>query len=342
MPEKLIKFILLLLIITVLCGCSRQSTTGTSAAKGKLEAGLVFDIGGRGDKSFNDQAYAGLEKAGKEFCKNVEYLEPAEAADRESALRQMAAKKKDIIIGVGFIFSEDVNRVAKDFPETKFACVDYVPPANEADIPANVVGLKFKEEEGAFLVGAVAALVTKTNKIGFVGGMQSPLIRKFEAGYKAGAQFANPKCEVIANYAGMTPEAFKNPAKGKELALSMYDKGADIVFHASGSTGLGVFEAARDKKKLAIGVDADQYDEAPGYILTSLIKKVDVAVYEEVKAVNEAKFKNGIRVFDLASGGIDYVYNDKNKNLISEDVHKKIEDIRQKIIKGEIKVPSTL
>lgn len=342
MPGKSLQYILLLLMAAILCGCSSQSPTSTSSATGKLDAGLVYDIGGKGDKSFNDQAYAGLEKAGKEFCKNVEYLEPAEAADRESALRQMAAKKKDIIIGVGFIFSEDVNRVAKDFPDTKFACVDYVPPAKETDIPANVVGLKFKEEEGAFLVGAIAALETKTNKIGFVGGMQSPLIKKFEAGYKAGAKYANPKCEVIANYAGMTPEAFKNPAKGKELALSMYDKGADIVFHASGSTGLGVFEAARDKKKLAIGVDADQYDEAPGYILTSLIKKVDVAVYEEVKAVNEAKFKNGIRVFDLASGGIDYVYNDKNKNLISEDVHKKVEDIREKIIKGEIQVPSTL
>ncbi len=346
MAGKLFKVILLILVTAILGGCSGQKPSSTIDNKEKIQVGLVFDIGGLGDKSFNDQAYTGLKKAAAEYSlemgKDIEYLEPAEAADRETALRQMASKKKALIFGIGFIFSEDVNRIAKDFPETKFACVDYVSPANEADIPPNVVGLKYKEEEGAFLVGALASMVTKTNKIGFVGGMQSPLIKKFEAGYKAGAHYANPKCVVIANYAGMTPDAFKNPSKGKELALSIYDKGADIIFHASGSTGLGVFEAARDKKKLAIGVDADQYDEAPGYILTSMIKKVDVSVFEEIKAVHDNKFANGIRVFDLASGGIDYIYNDKNKNLITEDTHQKIEAIRQKIINGEIKVPSSL
>ena len=324
--------------------CAQQSTPNTGVDN-KVQVGLVFDIGGRGDKSFNDSAYAGLERASKEFNlemgKDIEYIEPSEAADRESALRQLAAKGKDIIFAIGFIFSDDVNRVAKAFPNVKFACVDYVPPANEKDIPPNVVGLKFKEEEGSFLVGAIAGLVTKTNKVGFVGGMESALIKKFEAGYRAGVKYVNPKCTVFVNYAGVTGDAFKNPTKGKELALSMYDKGADIIYHASGSTGLGVFEAARDKNKLAIGVDADQYSEAPGHILTSMIKRVDEAVFQEIKAVKDNQFKSGIRTFDLASKGIDYVYDEHNKNLIPDDIHNKVEEIRKKIIDGEIKVPST-
>lgn len=343
-----------------LVSCSQQGNTPTesntssvpkeasnlsTAGEKKVQVGLVFDIGGRGDKSFNDSAYAGLERASKEFGlemgKDIEYIEPTEAPDRENALRKLVDKKKDIIFAIGFIFSDDVNRVAKEFPNVKFACVDYVPPANEAAILPNVVGLKFKEEEGSFLVGAIAGLVTKTNKVGFVGGMESPLIKKFQAGYTAGVKYVNPKCEVIVNYAGVTPDAFKNPTKGKELALAMYDKGADIIYHASGSTGLGVFEAARDKNKLAIGVDADQYKEAPGHILTSMIKKVNEAVFQEIKAVKDGQFKSGIRTFDLASNGVDYVYDENNKNLIPDDVHKKVEDIRAKIIKGEIKVPST-
>ena len=348
MKQSLLRLMCGLGILILAAGCAKQSAENTAASgkKGSIQVGLAFDIGGRGDKSFNDAAYSGLERACKEYGlemgKDVEFFEPTEAADRESALRQLASKNKDIIIGVGFIYSDDINRVAKDFPNTKFACVDYVVPENPKDIPANVVGLKFKEEEGSFLVGALAALVSKTGKIGFVGGMKSPLIKKFEAGYIAGAKYANPKIQVFSNYAGLKPEAFKDPSKGKELALSMYEKGADVIFHASGSTGLGVFEAARDKKKLAIGVDSDQSAEAPGLILTSMTKKVEVSVFEEIKAVKENSFTSGVRVFDLASQGIDYVYNDTNKNLIPDDIHKKVEDIRSKIIKGEIKVPQTI
>ena len=328
-------------------GCAKQESQPVPETGGarKVQVGLVFDIGGRGDKSFNDSAYAGLERAAKEFGlemgKDIEYIEPSESADRENALRKLVDKKKDIIFAIGFIFSDDVNRVAAEFKDVKFACVDYVPPADEATILPNVVGLKFKEEEGSFLVGAITGLVTKTNKVGFVGGMQSALIKKFEVGYKAGVKQVNPKCTVIANYAGVKAEAFKDPAKGKELALSMYDKKADIIYHASGSTGLGVFEAARDKNKLAIGVDADQYKEAPGHVLTSMIKRVDESIFQEIKAVKEGTFKNGIRTFDLASNGVDYVYDENNKNLISEDVHTQVEEIRKKIIQGEIKVPST-
>jgi basic membrane protein A len=203
------------------------------------------------------------------------------------------------------------------------------------------VALKFREEEGSFLVGAIAALKSKTGKIGFVGGMKIPLIKKFEAGYIAGASYVRPDVKVFVSYAGVTDNAFKNPSKGKELALTQYSKGADIIFHASGSTGLGVFEAARETDKLAIGVDSDQYAEAPGHILTSMIKDVDVAVLETIKSAMNNTFKGGVKTLGLAEGGISYVYDGNNKALIGEDIHARVEALKQKIISGEIVVPST-
>jgi basic membrane protein A len=190
-------------------------------------------------------------------------------------------------------------------------------------------------------VGAVAALKSKTGKIGFVGGMKIPLIKKFEAGYIAGATYVRPDVKVFVSYAGVTDNAFKNPSKGKELALTQYSKGADVIFHASGSTGLGVFEAAREKGKLAIGVDSDQYAEAPGYILTSMIKDVDVAVLETIRAAMSDTFEGGVKTLGLREGGISYVYDDNNKALIGEDIRAKVETLKQKIVSGEIVVPST-
>ena len=230
--------------------------------------------------------------------------------------------------------------MAEEFPDKKFACVDYTITPGKT-IPPNLLALEFKEEEGSFLVGALAGLTTKTNTVGFVGGMESPLIKKFEKSYTAGVKYVNPECRVLIAYAGVTGEAFKNPGKGKELALGQYSQGADIIYHASGVTGLGVFEAARETKKLAIGVDSDQYDEAPGFILTSMIKNVDEAVFNCIKEVKEGTFKGGrAETFGLKSKGIDYIYNDKNKNLIPDSVHNKVEEIRQKIINGEINIPT--
>jgi basic membrane protein A len=300
---------------------------------------LVFDVGGRGDKSFNDSAYKGIEKAKKELNVQFDYIEPGEGADKESALRQLASDKYGLIFGTGFLFTDDINTVAADFPDKKFACIDYSIDPNKP-IPPNVLAIKFKEEEGSFLVGAIAALMTKTNTIGFVGGMDMPLIHKFEAGYLAGARYVNPKINVLVGYAGVTGEAFKNPAKGKEIALSQIAKGADIIFHASGSTGLGVFEAARDKKIYAIGVDSDQYYEAPGYILTSMVKNVDVSVYETVEDYLKGNFKGGLKEFGLKEGGVGYVYDEHNKDLIPQTVIKKVEELKKMIIEGKIKVPS--
>jgi basic membrane protein A and related proteins len=331
-------FILSLLLLLLLAGCSKSPQQQATPSVQKI--GLVFDVGGRGDKSFNDAAYRGLERAKKELGVDFEYIEPGPGADREAALRQLANKSDiHLILGIGFIFTDDITNVAKEFPGKEFACVDFTyDPAKQ--LPANLVAIDFKEEEGSFLVGALAGYLTKTKVVGFIGGMQSPLIKKFEAGYVAGVKYANPGCEVIVNYAGMTGEAFKNPGKGKELSLGEIARGADILYHAAGVTGLGVIEAAREKKVFVIGVDSDQYHEAPGVILTSMTKVVDNAVFETIRSSKEGTFKGGRQaMFDLKTKGIDYVYDDNNRNLIPEDVRKKVEDIRSAIIAGTIPVP---
>lgn len=338
MIKHLSCFAFILLIFLNSCG---EKKTSEKKNDQKLKAGLVFDVGGRGDKSFNDAAYRGLEKAKEELGIEYEYIEPGPGADREAALRQFASRNDiSIIFGIGFIFTDEITKMAEEFPDKKFACVDYTITPGKT-IPSNLLALEFKEEEGSFLVGALAGLITKTNTVGFVGGMESPLIKKFEKSYTAGVKYVNPECKVLIAYAGVTGEAFKNPGKGKELALGQYSQGADIIYHASGVTGLGVFEAARETKKLAIGVDSDQYDEAPGFILTSMTKNVDEAVFNCIKEVKEGTFKGGrAETFGLKSKGIDYIYNNKNKNLIPDSVHNKVEETRQKIINGEINIPS--
>ncbi len=325
------------LALMLIVGC--QGGERTRATPGALQVGLVFDIGGIGDKSFNDAAYRGLLKARDELKVGIEYLEPAEGTDREAALRQMAAGAPGLIFGIGALFTDDVNAVAIEFPKKKFSCVDYVPPESGA-VPDNLLGLKFREQEGCFLVGAVAGLVTKTGTVGFVGGMDNALIHRFEAGYRAGVAAVNPSCRILSNYAGVTGTAYKNPAKGKELALAQYDAGADIIFHASGSTGLGVFEAAREREMLAIGVDSDQQSEAPGHILTSMIKRIDVAVFETIQSVQQGKWSGGIREMGLAEGALDYVYDESNKVWITDDLRAKVEALRADILAGRITVPT--
>ncbi len=329
------------LLFLVLCSfgsCAKK--TETQAPKSSFKVGMVFDVGGRGDKSFNDSAYRGLERAQKELGITFQYIEPAGESDRESALRQLASQNYDLVVGIGFLFTDDVTRVAQDFPNQKFACVDYsILPGKT--LPPNLLALRFREEEGSYLVGALAGLTTKTNTVGFVGGMDIPLIHKFESGYKAGFYKVNPKGKVLVGYAGMTGEAFKDPTKGKQLGLAQYNSGADIIFHASGSTGLGVFEAARQKGKLAIGVDADQYHEAPGYILTSMIKKVDESVYKTIEKALHGEFKGGVWELGLKENGVDYVLDDNNRALISKDVLAKVDALRKEIEAGSIKAPKT-
>lgn len=337
----MIKRLLSLLILSSLffTSCGKKDTTQTNT--GKLKVGLVFDVGGRGDKSFNDAAYRGLEKAQKELGIEFEYIEPGPGADREAALRQFS-NRPDIaaIFGIGFIFTDEITKIAQEFPDKKFGCIDYTVDPSKT-IPPNLLALEFREDEGSFLVGSIAGLMTTTNKVGFVGGMESPLIKKFQVSYEAGVKHVNPGCQISIGYAGVTGDAFKNPGKGKELALGQYSGGVDIIYHASGVTGLGVFEAAREMKKLAIGVDSDQNDEAPGFILTSMLKMVDVAVFETIKQVKDGTFKGGrVEVLGLKSKGVDYAYTDKNKNMIPDEVRNKVEAIRREIIDGKITIPS--
>ncbi len=280
--RKLSVFIGALLAVHVALLFVHPSGPALAPAKDGLDIGIVFDVGGRGDKSFNDGAYIGAQRAIKELGARVRFVEPGEGSDREAGLRLLAAEGMKLVIGVGFIFTDDLTALAHEYPNVAFAGVDFAvtigADGNPEPPPPNLAALKFREEQGSFLVGAIAALVGGSKKVGFVGGMDSPLIHKFEAGYRAGVKEVCPDCEVLVQYAGVTPDAFRNPGRGKELALSQYQQGVNVIYHASGSTGLGVFEAARTMNRYAIGVDADQYHEAPGRVLTSMVKRVDNAV----------------------------------------------------------------
>jgi len=325
----------LLTSLLLIAGCSSHTQTQSN----KPRVGLVVGEGGRGDKSFNDSAFDGLIRAEKELGIEYDYIEPGDGADREAALRQIASGRSIITFGIGFMFTDDMNAVVKDFPDKKFACIDYAVTPGKP-IPDNLSALKFREQEGSFLVGAIAALMSKTGVIGFVGGMDIPIIHKFQAGYEAGAKAVRPGIKILFGYAGVTGEAFRNPAKGKALALSQLDQNADIIFHASGTTGFGVFEAVRERHKLAIGVDSDQYSEAPGYILTSMVKHVDVAVYRTIEDTLNNRFHSGVHELGLAENGVGYVYDEHNKNMIPASVINQVEALKDKIIRGEIQVPA--
>jgi basic membrane protein A len=320
-----------------------QRSRARASGPPSLRVGLVFDVGGRGDKSFNDLAYAAIERASRELNIEAQYIEPGEGGDREAGIRLLAAEGFDLVVAAGFLFSDDMYAVAQEYPKVHFACIDYARFDKQGNFivpPPNMVALKFREEEGSYLVGAVAGLTSKSHVLGFVGGMDFPLIHKFEAGFTAGVHAVCKDCRVISGYAGVTGEAFKNPGKGKELALAQFGAGADIIFHASGSTGLGVFEAARQSGKLAIGVDADQWDEAPGRILTSMLKRADVVTYRIIQDLLAHKWQAGVRNFGLAESGVDYVYDTRNSKMIPRAARDAAERLRQDIIDGKVHAPT--
>jgi basic membrane protein A len=323
------------------------STPTLEASGSGPSVGVVFDMGGRGDKSFNDGAWIGADSAAKHLGARVQFIEPGDGSDREAGLRLLASERRALVLGVGFIFSDDLTSLAQEYPDVNFAGVDFAlatdKSGNVVPPPPNVAAIKFREEEGAFLVGAMAALVGGSKKVGFLGGMDIPLIHKFEAGYKAGVMHVCPDCTVIAQYAGVTPEAFRNPSKGKELALSQYSQGVNVIFHASGSTGLGMFEAARamGKGHYGIGVDADQYGEAPGFVLTSMVKGVSASVYDTIRRVKDGGFKGGIYSYGLKEKGVGYIYDEHNRALIPDSVRTRLLQLETDIVNGTIKVPST-
>lgn len=325
--------------------------TVTAGAESKLRVGMVFDIGGKGDQSFNDSAYRGLQWASKLGISHVE-IEPGADADREMGLRMIAGQGFDLVFGIGFLFTDAIKAVADDFPKTKFAIIDGFIPDK-----ANVSSILFTEHEGSFLIGIIAGMKAKeegSNIVGFIGGMDIPLIHKFEAGYKAGVAYANPEIKVLSDYAGTTPSAFADPVKGKELALAQIDRGARVLYHASGLTGVGVYEAGKEKKVYVIGVDSNQNhlghikETGENFGLTSMLKQVDVAVYLTIRDLLAGKFNAGVRIFGLGDTvsldgkvyhGVYYAMDEYNKDLVTKAMIDKVTDAEKKIIAGEIKVP---
>ena len=309
------------------------ATACLQPAFAEFKVGLVLDRGGKDDKSFNSSAYEGAMQAQKKLGVFLKYVEVSDDNAFEPMLRALAQRDFDMIIGVGFAQKEAIKKVAAQFPNRHFAIVD-----SEVDAP-NVRSLMFEEHEGAYLIGAIAAMTSKTGKIGFVGGMDIPLIRRFAMGYEAGAKKINPEIVVLANYVGVTSEAWNNPPKGKELAVSQYEGGADIIFAAAGASGLGVFDAAEEKKKFAIGVDANQNWTKPGLILTSMLKRVDEAVFATIQETKAGKFSGGVKRFGLGNKGIDYAFDQYNAKILTEPVRKRADALKAEIIAGKIVVP---
>lgn len=321
-------------------GRDTAADPGTSAAESDVRVGLAYDVGGRGDKSFNDSAAAGLDKAREELGIESEELSPnASGSDRGDNLRQLAEDGFNPVIAVGFAYAESLEAVAADFPDTTFLIVD------DASVKAdNVKSLLFAEEEGSFLVGAAAALKSTANNVGYIGGVETPLLQKFEAGFVAGAKQVKPDITTQVKYLTQPPDfsGFGAPDKGRETANGMYDAGADVIYAAAGGSGVGVFQAAVAKGTKAIGVDSDQYEsvgdaELQKVILTSMLKRVDVAVFETLQKFVEDEEIPAETVFDLESGGVGY----STSGDFVTDIEPQLEELKEQIVSGEITVPTT-
>lgn len=329
--------------------CAKQAEAKREGCK--IKVGIVFDIGGKNDRSFNAAAWEGVKRAQQDLDICLYDVEPGNPTSIEPAMRAFAEKNFDLIFGVGFAQGPIMQKVANDYPNIKFAIVDGVIFEADGKTPkANVASLVFREHEGSYLVGVIAASKSKTGVLGFLGGMDIPLIHRFETGYEEGAKSVNPNIKVIDNYVGVTDGAWNNPGKGKELSLAQIEKGADVIFTAAGNSGLGAFDAVeqygRDSNgqanKFVIGVDSNQNGVKPGFVLTSMVKRVDNACYNVIVEVLGGKFEGGFHVFGLDKDGVAYAMDDNNKALIPADVIAKAEEARRKIVAGEIKVTDAM
>ena len=316
-------------------GCATRDYA-VEADDRRTKVGIVFDIGGKDDRSFNAAANVGVLRAKKDLPIVLRDVEPGDPTSIEPALRAFAQYGYNLITGVGFAQGPIIEQVAADYPQLHFVLIDSV-----AKLP-NVASLLFKEHEGSFLVGMIAAYKSQSGAIGFVGGMDIPLIHKFATGYEEGARYVNPEIRILKNYVGITDAAWNNPSKGRELANSQYEQGADVIFQAAGNSGLGVFDAAESYRKFAIGVDANQNWIKPGYILTSMLKRIDNAVYSIVKEEVAGRFQGGLHVYGLENDGIGYALDEFNKSLIPADVIEKVEQAKRDIIAGKIRVTDAM
>jgi basic membrane protein A len=309
------------------CAASASALAGPKIA-------IVFDKGGKDDKSFNSAAYAGAMEAKEKLGAEIKYVEAPDANAFEPMLKAFAKKDFDLIIAIGVSQGDALSKIAPQFPAKKFLIVD-------AEVKApNVITALFQEHEGSFLVGTIAALKSKSGVVGFIGGMDIPLIRRFQMGYEAGAKAANPKVKVLVNYIGVTGDAWHNPPKAKELALAQISKRADVIFHAAGASGAGLFDTVEEKSGVyAIGVDSNQNWVKPGKVLTSMLKRGDRVVFEVISDIAKGKFEAGTRRFGLKDGGIDYAMDAHNASLLTADIKKKADAYKADIIAGKIKVP---
>ena len=305
----------------------------TIAHAAEFKPAVVFDMGGKFDKSFNEGVWAGVKKFMDETGVEVMEFEVTNETQREQAMRRMVSRGATVVLGVGFAQADAIDKVAAENPDVQFAIIDVY----WLDRP-NLRQYRFKEHEGSYLVGVAAALTSKTGKVGFVGGMDIPLIRKFACGYVQGAKEAKAGTVVIQNMTGATPSAWNDPTKGAELAQSQIDRGADVIYHAAGGTGLGVIRAAADAGKLAIGVDSNQNGLATGSVLTSMLKRVDVAAYQTLKDAMDGNFTAGVVSLGLAEGGVDWAQDEHNAALVTDAVRAAVEQAKADIIAGAIVV----
>ena len=343
---------LAVLLAAVLAFCGSCAAPTAAHKEGcSTKVGIVFDIGGKNDRSFNAAAWEGVRRAEKDLNICLSDVEPGNPTSIEPAMRAFAEKNFDLIIGIGFAQSPIMQKVATDYPNIKFAIVDGVIFEADGKTPkSNVASLVFREHEGSYLVGMIAASKSKSGVLGFLGGMDIPLIHKFETGYEEGARSVNPNIRVVPNYVGVTDGAWNNPGKGKELALAQIDKGADVIFTAAGNSGLGAFDAVEqygknasgEANKFVIGVDSNQNGVKPGFVLTSMVKRVDNVVYDVVKEVRDGSFQGGFHVFGLDKDGVAYAMDENNKALIPADVIQKVELAKSEIVAGKIKVTDAM
>ncbi len=340
---------LVAIVLAAVSGCTHRSEARREGCK--IRVGIVFDIGGKNDRSFNAAAWEGVKRAQEELDICLYDVEPGNPTSIEPAMRAFAERNFDLIIGVGFAQGPIMQKVALDYREIKFAIVDGVIFEEDGKTPlSNVASLVFREHEGSYLVGIIAAEKSRSGVLGFVGGMDIPLIHRFKTGYEEGARSVNPNIRVLDNYVGVTDSAWNNPGKGKELALSQIEKGADVIFTAAGNSGLGAFDAveqygrnaAGEANRFVIGVDSNQNGVKPGFVLTSMVKRVDNAVYNVVQEVLENRFVGGFHVFGLDKDGVAYAMDEHNTALIPPDVIARAEDAKAKIIAGEIKVTDAM
>jgi basic membrane protein A len=304
-----------------------------SAGAALAEPALIFDLGGKFDKSFNEAAFNGAKRWAEETGGTFREIELQSEAQREQALRRFAEAGANPVITTGFAFADPVGAVAADYPDTKFVNIDGWMP----EVPANVQLIGFQEHQGSYLVGMMAAMASKSNKVGFIGGMDIPLIRHFACGYAQGVKAVNPEAEVIANMTGTTPAAWNDPVKGSELTKAQISQGADVVYAAAGGTGVGVLQTAADEGILSIGVDSNQNYLHSGKVLTSMMKRVDVAVYDSMKA-GEGMETGGFTILGLAEDGVGYALDEHNAALVSDEMKTAVDTARQQIIDGELEV----